>query len=371
MCLAGPGWAEENTPAGTPREESPGQRRFYLVDVFASERYAGNQLAVFMNGHLYSSEEMQRIAREFNFSEVTFFLPRDSREGAYKVRIFTPQKELPFAGHPTLGTAYVLLKHWVKEPRPQIALDLAVGRIPVRVEYAPRRGSAAHHEAETGQDLTSWEPQLLVMRQNPPELGAILARPEVAHALGLAAEDLDPRYPPQIVSTGLPFVIVPLQSLEAARRAWVQPAAHAALAEQYGCGDVLVFCPETVNPQARLHVRVFVPLLGIPEDPATGSGNGCLAAYLLQHGYLAGKDPAAGPLATEDAGPEPAVEIWTEQGVEMGRPSLLYLHAWRSGGEKEAGAGAALSPQRVDSPEAIAVEVGGRVVPVGWGALDP
>ena len=340
------------------------QHEFYLVDVFASERYAGNQLAVFMNGHLYSSTQMQRIAREFNFSEVAFFFPRDSRDGLYRVRIFTPVEELPFAGHPTLGTAYVLLKYWLKEPRAQITLDLPVGPIPVQAEYGPLQSPG--EASPPVPDVDFREPSLLIMRQNPPQFGSVLDRKEVAKALGLVEADLDPRYPVQIVSTGLPFVIAPLRDLEAARRAWMQPSANEILAQKYGCRDVLIFCPETVNPGARLHVRVFVPFL--QEDPATGSGNGCLAAYLAKHDY---DGLVSNGLRTES---HPGCggthlrtfEIWAEQGVEMGRPSLLYLRASIEDGEK-AGQPSAWQPH---TEAKITVEIGGQVISVGRGFLD-
>jgi trans-2,3-dihydro-3-hydroxyanthranilate isomerase len=178
------------------------------------------------------------------------------------------------------------------------------------------------------------EPGLLVMRQGEPLFGDILERGEVASALGLEASEMDGRFPAQEVSTGLPFVIVPLKGLEALRKAKIDKDGYLKLIEGREGKAVLAFSPETYGGENHLSVRMFADFYGIPEDPATGSGGGCLAGYLVRHLYF-GKD---------------RVELRVEQGYEVGRPSLLMLKGERVGGR-------------------IAVEVGGRVVPFARGRL--
>ena len=290
---------------------------FHLVDVFAEEPLAGNQLAVFENGHLYSEAAMQQLAREMNFSETTFLFPHESTADGYKVRIFTPQAELPFAGHPTLGTAFVIATALSPTPPAGVVLNLKAGRIPVALEYGP------------GDAITR-----LTMQQLPPVFGPLVDGAALAAALGLPATALDPRFPPQEVSTGVPFTIVPLRTRADVDAVSVDPAAVAqALAAVAGKG-VLVFCPEPYRAANQLNARVFVHYLGVPEDPATGSGCGCLAAYLLRHRYF-----GAGPL-----------DIRVEQGYQMGRPSLLYLSGDADGDQYQ-------------------VRVGGKVQSVARGQL--
>jgi trans-2,3-dihydro-3-hydroxyanthranilate isomerase len=293
------------------------EREFYIVDVFAEEKYAGNQLAVFTQGHLYSDEEMQKLAKEMNYSETTFIFSRESTGNTFKVRIFTPAREVPFAGHPTLGTAYVILKEFMRTPVPEVILDLKVGRIPVAVSYAP------------GGDVES-----LIMKQVDPSFGPTVEAAVAAEVLSLPLEAIDSRYPVQEVSTGLPFLIVPLKTLEYVRAAKVDMARFAAVWDRLEARAILVFSPETYKPERQLNVRVFVHYYGVPEDPATGSGNGCLAAYLLKHNYFNA----------------PSIDLKVEQGYEIGRPSALRLKGDLEGGR-------------------INVYVGGRVIPVAKGNL--
>ncbi|HHV58254.1 MAG TPA: PhzF family phenazine biosynthesis protein [Firmicutes bacterium] len=293
------------------------EREFYLVDVFAEEKYAGNQLAVFTQGHLYTDAEMQKLTKEMNYSESTFIFPAESAGNTFKVRIFTPAREVPFAGHPTLGTAYVILKEFVRAPVPEVVLDLKVGKIPVAVSY-----TAAGEIAD------------LVMKQVEPTFGPTVDAAGAAAVLSLPAEAVDTRYPVQEVSTGLPFLIVPLTSLAHVRAAQVNLDRLAHLWERLEARGILVFAPETYTPEGRLNVRVFVHYLGVPEDPATGSGNGCLAGYLVQHNYFGTS----------------SIDIKVEQGYEIGRPSALRLKGHLEDGH-------------------INVYVGGRVVPVAKGRL--
>jgi len=268
------------------------ERVFHIVDVFAEERYRGNQLAVFLDGHLYSDADMRQLAKEMNFSETTFIFPHDSVDSRWRVRIFTPAVELPFAGHPTLGTAYIIARELMRTHIAEVILDLNAGPIPVTIRYGA--GGAVER---------------LTMRQLQPTFGATLDAAVLAAVLGIPESEIDTRYPIQEVSTGVPFLMVPIHRLATMQHIRVDPARlETALAGMTASG-VLVFCPETYDPQHRLNVRVFVPEFSITEDPATGSANGCLVAYLLQQGYL-----GAGP-----------VDLQVEQGFEIGRNSILYL----------------------------------------------
>jgi len=291
------------------------QQRFLIVDVFAESRWAGNQLAVVLGAGGLETEEMQAIAREFNFSETTFVLAAEPGVRGWPVRIFTPQHELPFAGHPTLGTAWVIRSELLGGGADRIDLDLPVGTIPVTPA------------AEIGAEV-------LWMRQVPPRFGARVAPEAIAAALGLAPEDVDAELPVEEVSTGIGFLITPLTSLSALRRAKPDTAACAALLEGGMAEDVLILAREGRDPSHRLSVRVFAASHGVPEDPATGSANGCLAGWLSRHRALG----------------DARVDVTVGQGHEIGRPSLLRLRAWPEG-------------------ETIAVEVGGRVVPVAAGRL--
>lgn len=288
---------------------------FYLVDVFAEEKYAGNQLAVVRNAHVLSTSQMQRIANEMHFSETTFILSDTKRNGGYDVHIFTPTTELPFAGHPTLGTAYVIRHNIVNETSSKVILNLKVGQIPVNFE-----------EDKENQEM-------LWMKQIEPTFGKTFEITKISRILNLNANDIDNKFPIQEVSTGIPFIITPLKTLDALKRARIERNGHLDPAKETQA-DILVFCPETYKKQNDLNVRVFVDLLGIPEDPATGSANGCLAGYLSRYRYF-GDDH---------------VNVRVEQGYEIGRPSLLHIKAESIDGE-------------------IQVYVGGKVVPVANGEL--
>ena len=265
---------------------------FYIVDVFAEEKYAGNQLAVVRGGAGLPDERLQKIALEINYSETTFVLSEEETEGGYDVRIFTPGDEVPFAGHPTLGTAYVIQHEILASPVDRITLKLKAGEIPVTFS------------------------EVLWMIQLPPTFGATLDSALFARTLNLETADLDHHHAVQEVSTGLPALIVPLRDLDALRRCKVDWERYTEVA---GKGkNLYVFCPESHDDgPGDLSARTFANDLGVPEDPATGSAAGCLAAYLLEHVYL-GTD---------------SVDVRVEQGYEIDRPSLLYLHTARDGDE--------------------------------------
>lgn len=262
---------------------------FYVADVFAETRYSGNQLAVVRGAEQLSEADMQQIALEMNYSETTFILSEEEHEGGYDVRIFTPREAIPFAGHPTLGTAYVIRNELLGHPVERVTLNLRAGRIPVTFG------------------------EVLWMQQLPPTFGGVLEPGALARVLGLSEEELDTRYPVQEVSTGVPFVLVPLRSLTALKRCKVNREAYYDLVESEGAKSIFVFAPEPHEAGNDLSARMFADYFGIPEDPATGSAAGCLAGYLVEHGYL-GADP---------------VSVRVEQGYEIGRPSLLHLRAER------------------------------------------
>ncbi|MEB3886122.1 PhzF family phenazine biosynthesis protein [Lyngbya sp. CCY1209] len=289
---------------------------FYIVDVFAEAKYAGNQLAVFLGEGTasLSDEEMLEIAREINYSETTFIRSENLEDGGYDVRIFTPSKELPFAGHPTLGTAYIIQQEIIKKAVDRITLNLGVGQIPV-----------------TWSD-TETEEELLWMRQNPPEFYHSFDRDAIAPVLGLEIEDFDDRFPIQEVSTGVPFIITPLKTQAALRKAKVNLDAYYQFIKTANAKEIFLFCPEAYDPEHQFSARMFAPALGIPEDPATGSANGCFAGYLAHYNYF-GSD---------------RVEVQVEQGYEIDRPSLLFLKAQKNG-------------------DKIEVMVGGKVVAIARG----
>jgi len=314
-----------------------GSMEFFLSDVFGSERYTGNQLATFLSGPDLSPLEMQRIAREINFSETTFILSREPRDGAWPVRIFTPAAEVDFAGHPTLGTAAIIRRRLLREPAAEVVLDLKAGRVAVKFT-APAPAAAGMAAAAGVPPRGSRGPDpagdggLLWMSQMAPVFREPVAAEAMASTLGLAVGDIAPCWPLEQVSTGLPHVIVPVRSLEILRRVRVSRLAYDRLIDRIWARCLLVFCPLGRDDSHDVSVRMFAPALGVAEDPATGSGAGCLAAYLLRHRCL---------------GPK-GVETRVGQGHEIGRPSLLHLRAQGENG-------------------AIRVEVGGRVYEVARG----
>jgi trans-2,3-dihydro-3-hydroxyanthranilate isomerase len=259
---------------------------------------------------------MQRLAREMNFSETTFIESREPRNGGYDVRIFTPAREVPFAGHPTLGTAYVIQRELIRRPVPQLVLNLGCGPITVDFTYQGDRLDVV------------W------MRQPAPTFGRTLDPDPVPRLLALERADLDDRWPVQEASTGLPFLVIPLRTLDAVKRVRISSDAYRELTATTDAKAILVFAPGTYVPGNHLNVRVFAEYYGTPEDPATGSANGALAAYLAKYRYF-GASP---------------VDIRVEQGYEIARPSLLFLRADDRNGD-------------------IAVQVGGRVQPFATGQV--
>lgn len=286
---------------------------FVQVDVFTEKPLEGNSLAVFTDGRGLSDAAMQEIAREMNLSETTFILPRDAAidsERGMHVRVFTVSEELPFAGHPTLGTAFVLRG---KSSASEISLDLKAGKIPVRFEEA------------------AGKPVFGEMTQRPAEFGAIHDREAVARAAGLQYGDIDPSLPIQTVSTGVPFTIVPLRGLEIMRNMRVDTTSSSEYLERAGGKFFYFVSREAVSPDARLHARMF---FYNGEDPATGSAAGCASAWMVAHGVA-----------------YPDERVLIEQGVEMLRPSRIFVRASRH------------------DDRVVNVRVGGNVVEVLRGEL--
>jgi len=286
---------------------------FYITDVFGQEKYSGNQLATFLHCGDLSDREMQQIAREINFSETTFVLSDQPRNGGHDVRIFTPKAEIDFAGHPTLGTAFVIQRYLLEQAIEQVVLNLRVGPTPVRFPT-------------TGGDSLLW------MRQAEPTFGPRLEATALTSVLGLELSDFAERWPIEQVSTGMPHLIVPLKGLTALKRARIARERYDTLVQQTWAKAILLFSPQGYSTTHDLSVRMFADYYGVPEDPATGSGNGCLAAYLVKHQYFG----------------TPAIDLRVGQGFEIGRPSILALQATEEQGR-------------------ITVQVGGRVIPVAKG----
>lgn len=286
------------------------QPKYFFTDVFCQEKYSGNQLATFVNCNDFTAEEMQKIAREINFSETTFITYHTPENNGYNVRIFTPVEELDFAGHPTLGTAYVI-RNFVTLGKPQeVILNLKVGQISVIFD--------------DGKNIQ-------FMKQMPPSFGAVTEHELMAGVLGLSKKDLDENNPVQEVSTGLPITIVPLKELSALQRIKINKELYEGFIKDRKGKGIFVFAPQGYAKEQDLSARMFVEYLGIPEDPATGSANGCLAGYLIENNYYQTDN------ITKTVG----------QGYEIGRPSTIYIKAVK---EKD-----------------IQIQVGGKVVKVAEG----
>ena len=299
------------------------QIKFYIVDVFAQEKYAGNQLAVFVDlEKKLSKKQMLQITREINFAESTF-IRAIKDDGSFRVRIFTTEYEVPFAGHPTLGTAYILAKHIYKEFSNKIYLKLINGKIPVAISNPNRL-----------------EESRFTMQQAQPKFGKIFEVSKLAIAFDISINSFDTSNPIQEISTGLPYLIIFLKDLESIQNITLNSEKVKQFLKQEnlfksnnpsGLTTSLFFVTkETVEKQNHYHTRMFV-LEGntIWEDAATGSANGCFLAYLLM--YV-----------------NPSQSVIIEQGYEMGRKSILYLDGERT--KKE-----------------YVLKVGGQVVPVSEG----
>jgi trans-2,3-dihydro-3-hydroxyanthranilate isomerase len=310
-------------PAAFPADQPVSSRiyDFAQVDVFAERRLEGNALAIFTDARGLSPNEMQALARETNLSETTFILPRApeiERERGIQVRIFLTTEEVPFAGHPTLGTAsWLYLNHPIFRGAEQITLDLGIGPIPVRFQTPLPQ--------EIGVFGT--------MQQNDPAFGEVLSSPDnraaLANALSLSIDDLDPHSPAQVVSTGMTFCIVPLRSLEVASRLRITSQNSRPFLDRVAAKFFHCITPANENSGAQWHARMQ---FDSGEDPATGSASGCTIAYLVRHGLVASGQ-----------------QIVIEQGIEMLRPSRIHVSA------------------AIEDDVVTKVFVGGRTIPVATG----
>lgn len=302
---------------GSGGSNGPMAHHLVIVDVFAAQRYAGNPLAVVIaDAGDFDNATMQSVAAEMNFSETTFVTPMPLADGSHRVRIYTPAREIAFAGHPILGTAWVVRHRTAARADAPVRLALQVGTVPVHFES----GADAHEVA--------W------FTAPPRVLGRRIEAAAIARALGLAADDIDATLGPvQQVSSGTSVTIVPLRGLRALQRARLDLDAFAPLAATGLAPLLYLFCRETREPGHDLSARFFFEAHGVREDPATGNGAAFLGEYLLEHGTL---------------GRELSLAI--EQGHEVRRPSLVRLRARTVGAVRE-------------------VQVGGGVVPTVEGQL--
>jgi trans-2,3-dihydro-3-hydroxyanthranilate isomerase len=283
----------------------PQELRYRVVDVFTEVPLEGNPLAVFYEGRELADETMQRIARELNLSETAFVVPATRRDCVARVRIFTPVREMRFAGHPTIGTAYVARETGIVAPdRSAFSLEELVGDVPIRIEG-----------------------DLIWLRTPPIERVGECDRAACARVLDLREWDLLADIAPQVYSAGNPTLFVPVTDRETVDRARVDAPALVELEEQIGESiGLLVFA---ASPSGA-YSRFFAPELGVTEDPATGSATGPLAAYMMDHALC----------PTEDG-----TRIVSEQGVKMGRRSFLHVRIRGDRGSE-------------------GVDVGGRVTPL-------
>ena len=257
---------------------------FYQVDVFSDELFGGNPLAVFLRGEDFKEAQFQQVAREMNLSETTFVLSSSHPDADFDVRIFTPEKEIPFAGHPTLGTAFVL-RHAGLIPSTQnhLRLNFKVGIIPV-------------HLQEDGKIFMTQPPGKILRTFTNTE--------EVAQVLGLTVNNID--LPVQTASTGFPALLVPINSLRAMQRIVLNLSLLKVLLDEAEVDMIYPFTRQTFDEKNSIHARGFAPFVGIPEDPATGSVAGALGYYLNDK------------VQKEE-------NFIIEQGYEMKRPGLIYV----------------------------------------------
>lgn len=280
---------------------------FVQLDVFTQTALTGNPLAVFVDARGLDDDEMQALAREMNLSETTFILPRDpateAQEGK-RVRIFTVAEELPFAGHPTLGTAlhlYASRAAPVSEQSDQITLDLKAGKIPVRFSSNAKNAGRKRVDGQVFGE----------MRQRDPEFGVTFSREEVGRVIGIAADEISPEWPIQIVSTGLPFAIVGIRDQETLANLNLPHAQAAEFLKNTEAKFFYFLCPERRQNGLEARARMF--FYG-GEDPATGSAAGCAASWMVQH-----------KIADSDE------QVVIRQGGAIRRPSEMYVRATRDG----------------------------------------
>jgi trans-2,3-dihydro-3-hydroxyanthranilate isomerase len=278
---------------------------FIQLDVFTQTALAGNPLAIFPDARGLNDAKMQALAREMNLSETTFILPRDAateaREGK-KVRIFTIETELPFAGHPTLGTALYLYASDTSQTKPaEISLDLKAGKIPVRFTANTENAGGDRVDGQVFGE----------MRQRDPEFGAPFSRADVARVIGIPVNEIHSKWPTQPVSTGFSFTIVPFRNRQTLSDLTFGYSQASEFLRKTGANLFYFLCPERREGQLEARARMF--FYG-GEDPATGSAAGCAASWMVHHG-----------VANSDE------QVVIRQGVECRRPSDMHVRATREG----------------------------------------
>ncbi|MGH1334914.1 MAG: PhzF family phenazine biosynthesis protein [Aureispira sp.] len=296
---------------------------YYLVDVFTNTKYNGNQLAVFVDyENQVSDQEMLQIAKELRLAEITF-VKKNIDHTRFEVRIFTQEQEVPFAGHPCLGTAFVINKYLLPQPQEQLILDLAHANIPIQVS-----------------DCQNLEQAFFTLQTAAPTFHGTHDPSAIAEVLALPVEAIDTTWPIEEISTGLPYIIVPLKDLKSINQLQLQAPAVIAFLQQHkryktnsptGISSAFFFITqETHNPQNGFHARMFsVEDQQLHEDAATGSANSCFLAYLLKH--------HTSPITTV-----------VEQGFQMKRDAYIHLKGQREG-------------------ETYQLSIGGQVVAIGQG----
>src|SRR6476620_5944924 len=274
--------------------------KFYQADVFTAQPFGGNPVAVFPEAQGLTDDQLQQIAREMNLSETVFVFPPTDPAAVVRLRIFTPTQEIPFAGHPVVGTMHVLAQLGMiatPEPVTRVVPECNIGLFPV--DLLMRDGQVMRVV------MTQPDPQFLERIEDTEDLY------KVAAALGIPKHTItDMKWPLQVVSTGLPVLIVPVRTLTAVRSINPDASAIINVCERFGANGIMVFTTLTVESFASVHARMFAPKIGILEDPATGSAGGALGAYLVQNGVV-------------EVGPR--TDILIEQGYEIGRPSRILV----------------------------------------------
>lgn len=297
--------------------------RFIQADVFTDRPFTGNPLAIFPEAEGLSPEEMQAIAQEMNLSETTFVLPATDLKAQFRLRIFTPSAELPLAGHPVVGTCFILAERGVitlEEGSNRIHQECGAGVLPVDIVV---------QDGKVDQ---------VVMTQSPPRFfDEYTDRKLLADSVGLAEDQLLPDgLPAQVVSTAVPQLMVPARSLRQMDKIELDLVAMRKVLAATRSDSFMIFTRECVHEESTVHARMFAPTIGVAEDPATGSASGALGAYLVRRGLVKA---------------EPTAHIVVEQGYEMGRPSSIHVEV------------------DADDSGPVEVRVGGKAVEVAEGVL--
>ena len=297
--------------------------QFIQADVFTDRPFTGNPLAIFPEAEGLSSEEMQSIAKEMNLSETTFVLPATDLKAQFRLRIFTPGSELPLAGHPVVGTCFILAERGIislEEGTNRIHQECGAGVLPV--DIIVKDGNVDQ----------------VVMTQSPPRFfDEYTDRKLLADSVGLSEDQLLPDdLPAQVVSTAVPQLMVPARSLRHMDKMELDLVAMRKVLATTRSDSFMIFTRECVHDESTVHARMFAPTMGITEDPATGSASGALGAYLVRRGLVKA---------------EPTAHILVEQGYEMGRPSSIHVEV------------------DTDAKGPVEVRVGGKAVEVADGKL--